>query len=132
MDAVNEATSIKIPARPEYIGVARLIIAAFAGFFGFGDEEIEDIKIAVSEACTSAILQLHKETRLEKPTVEIASYLRDHKLVIDVKYGAKEAAPVPPAEKDLGMSILTCIMDKVEIIRAKDHGTILRLIKDIP
>lgn len=137
MKNYNQPTSIKIPAKPEYIGVARLITAAYAGFLGFDGEMTEDIKIAVSEACTNAILQLHKESQPESSMVEVLSYAEDNRLVIEVKYPTKKAIPVEKTsaqlyERDLGMSILTSIMDKVEIMKAKDHNITLKLIKKIP
>nr|WP_263324197.1 anti-sigma B factor RsbW [Neobacillus sp. Marseille-Q6967] len=46
---------MKIPAKPEYVGVIRLTISGIASRMGYTYEEIEDIKIAVSEACTNAV-----------------------------------------------------------------------------
>jgi serine/threonine-protein kinase RsbW len=46
---------MKIPAKPEYIGVIRLTLSGIANRIGYTYEEIEDIKIAVSEACTNAV-----------------------------------------------------------------------------
>lgn len=137
MNVLNETTSIKIPAKPEYVGVARLISAAFARFLGFDSETAEDIKIAVSEACTNAILQVHKEPHDEDKTVEIIAYESDDNFVIDVKYASRDAAMLQrahaqPSERDLGMDLLTSIMDKVEMIKSKDHEVILRLAKKIP
>jgi serine/threonine-protein kinase RsbW len=133
----EQPTSITIPAKPEYVGVARLVIAAFAGFLGFDNETVEDIKIAVSEACTSAILQLHKEGRPEDRSVEINAYAEDKRLVIDIGFATREATSIEKTrmhlkERDLGMSVLTSIMDKVEVVRTKDNGVILRLVKEIP
>lgn len=137
MKVVNQLTSIKIPAKPEYIGLARLLTAAYAGLLGFDNEAMEDIKIAVSEACTNAMLQLHKESHADKSVVEVDSYSELNKLFIDIKYMTKEASPVEKlraqlSERDLGMSILTSIMDKVEIMKTKDWQMVLRLIKKIP
>lgn len=139
MDVFNEATSIKIPAKPEFVGVARLITAAFAGFLGFDSETVEDIKIAVSEACTSAIIQVHKDARDESKAgakmVELVAYEADSELIIDVKYAVKDAAAIKThaqtADRDLGMDLLTSIMDKVELIKEKDHEIVLRLSKHI-
>jgi serine/threonine-protein kinase RsbW len=137
VDALLDTTSVKIPAKPEYVGVARLITAAFAGFLGFDSEAVEDIKIAVSEACTNAILQLHKDSLDGNQEVELGAYRQDDELVIDVKYIAKDtgaaAKPLAPSpDRDLGMDLLTSIMDKVEMIKVRDHEVILRLVKQIP
>ncbi|MBE0448107.1 MAG: ATP-binding protein [Actinobacteria bacterium] len=137
MNDFGQPTSITIPAKPEYVGIARLVIAAFAGLLGFDNEAVEDIKIAVSEVCTSAILQLHKEGRLENRSVEISAYVKNRDLVIDVGFATKEAASLEKThtqlkERDLGMSVLTSIMDKVEIMKTRNNAVILRLSKRVP
>lgn len=43
---------LKVPAKPEYMLVIRLTTSAVASRAGFGVDEIEDIKLAVSEAGT--------------------------------------------------------------------------------
>ena len=46
---------MKIPAKPDYLGVIRLTLSGIANRMGYTYEEIEDIKIALSEACTNAV-----------------------------------------------------------------------------
>jgi serine/threonine-protein kinase RsbW len=41
-----------VPGKPEYVGVVRLAISSAANTAGFDVEDIEDIKVAVSEVCT--------------------------------------------------------------------------------
>jgi anti-sigma regulatory factor (Ser/Thr protein kinase) len=53
MDRVVE---LEIPARPEFVGIARMAVGALAGIRpGLPYERIDDLRIVVSEACTSAI-----------------------------------------------------------------------------
>lgn len=47
--------SIEFPASPECVGTARIFAAAVARHYGSDAMEIEDVKIALSEACTKAI-----------------------------------------------------------------------------
>jgi serine/threonine-protein kinase RsbW len=47
---------LEIPARAEFVALARLVVSSFASTsFGLEDDRIDDLKIAVSEACTNAI-----------------------------------------------------------------------------
>ena len=46
---------IRLPAKAQYIGVARLTISGLASRLGFSYDEIEDLKIAASEAVTNAV-----------------------------------------------------------------------------
>lgn len=52
---------MKIPAKPEYIGVIRLTLSGIASRMGFMYEAIEDLKIVVSEAILNAIPFAYQE-----------------------------------------------------------------------
>jgi len=52
---------IKIPAKAQYVGVARLTISGLASRLNFTFEEIEDLKIAASEAITNAVQHAYKD-----------------------------------------------------------------------
>jgi len=55
MNQVMDYIEMKIPAKPDYVGVIRLTLSGIASRMGFTYEEIEDIKIAISEATTNAV-----------------------------------------------------------------------------
>src|SRR5690625_3327446 len=46
---------LKIPAKAEFVGVSRLLISGKASRLHFTFEEIEDMKLAVAEACTNTV-----------------------------------------------------------------------------
>lgn len=47
---------LEIPALPEFVGIARMAVAALAGVRpGLDYDRVDDLRIVVSEACTSAI-----------------------------------------------------------------------------
>ena len=48
--------SLEIPPRSPYVGVVRLTVASLARGAGLEEETVEDLKIAVSEACANAVL----------------------------------------------------------------------------
>jgi serine/threonine-protein kinase RsbW len=53
---MDQVVELEIPARPEFVGVARMAISALAGIRpGLAYERVDDLRIVVSEACTSAI-----------------------------------------------------------------------------
>jgi serine/threonine-protein kinase RsbW len=47
---------IEIPSRTVYVGVVRLALASLARDAGVDEDTVEDLKIAVSEACANAVL----------------------------------------------------------------------------
>ena len=50
-----ELVELRIPARPEWVALARLAAATVANRVHFSLDDIEDIKIAVAEACAAVI-----------------------------------------------------------------------------
>lgn len=46
---------VKFPAKPQYVSVIRLMVSGLATRVGFSYDEIEDMKIAVSEAVTNVV-----------------------------------------------------------------------------
>ena len=56
----KEVITLTIPAKPEYVSIARLTISGIATRMQFTIEEIDDLKIAISEACTNAVQHAHK------------------------------------------------------------------------
>jgi len=53
----NQARRVElhIPAEPEWVGVARLTAAGIASRLEFSIEDLEDLKLAVAEACNCCI-----------------------------------------------------------------------------
>lgn len=76
---------IEIPPRTPYVGVVRLAITSLGRSAGLGEEAVDDLKIAVSEACANAVLAL------EEAGIEDAVAVRwtdeADQIVVDVEYG---------------------------------------------
>jgi len=52
----SQVVELAIPARTDYVALARVVIVAAARAWpGLGEERLEDLQLAVSEACTNAI-----------------------------------------------------------------------------
>lgn len=47
--------TLEVPADPAYIGTARMFASTLARHFEVADETVEDLKVAVSEACSRAL-----------------------------------------------------------------------------
>jgi serine/threonine-protein kinase RsbW len=52
---MTPAAELRIPALPEYVGLARLVIAQAARQAGVTQDRVQDVKIAVDEALTNAV-----------------------------------------------------------------------------
>ncbi|HVM05998.1 MAG TPA: ATP-binding protein [Acidimicrobiales bacterium] len=54
--ADDPVIELEIPARAEYVGLARLVVSSLASARrALADDRVDDLKLAVSEACTNAI-----------------------------------------------------------------------------
>lgn len=118
--------SLSLPNAPEYVGVVRLTLSGIANRMGFNIEEIEDLKVAVAEACTNAITHGCGDGNY---TVEF-SILQD-KLQIEVVDTGKgfdykriqDPDLTKPREGGLGIFIIKSLMDEVEFFNNKRCGT---------
>jgi serine/threonine-protein kinase RsbW len=123
--------SIRIPASPEWVGVARLATAGFASRSGMSIEDIEDLKLAVAEACNCCI---------QNPgagDVRIECALDETRITIAVERsgtaarGATHASSTGDASEvgGLGVFIIRALMDDVTYASDQTSGTKLTLTK---
>jgi serine/threonine-protein kinase RsbW len=47
--------TLEVPADPAYVGTARIFASTLARHFEVADETVEDLKVAISEACSRAL-----------------------------------------------------------------------------
>ncbi|ARK28618.1 anti-sigma B factor RsbW [Halalkalibacter krulwichiae] len=118
---------MSVPAKPEYVGVIRLTVSGIANRVGFTYDEIEDMKIAVAEACTNVVNHAYEEGGV----MNVSFYLYEDKIEIvvadqgqsfDIASVRDQLGPVnadrPVAdlkEGGLGLFLINTLMDKVEI-----------------
>ncbi len=48
---------LEVPSRSEWVGIVRLAVAGVASKLPFDDAQIDDLKLAASEACALCVLQ---------------------------------------------------------------------------
>ncbi len=130
----RELVKVTFPARPEFVSVARLTAATVAARRGFTYDEIEDLKIAVGEACTSLLIAGSGE---EGP-ITVRFLLGDHSLEVQVEAKGPAIPVQKPAagpgaafdEAGLGIFLMQCLVDEVEAQHDQATGvTRLRLVK---
>jgi serine/threonine-protein kinase RsbW len=74
MSQAYDYIEMNIPAKPDFIGVIRLTLSGIASRMGFTYDEIEDLKIATSEACTNAVQHAYKENNLGEVKIRFGLY----------------------------------------------------------
>jgi serine/threonine-protein kinase RsbW len=130
---------LEIPARSEYLVVARQVVAAAASVEPtFRDERIDDLRIAVSEATTNAI-EAHADLE-HADRIKIRCNLGEDSIEVEVvdEGGGFDPDQVegPPAiddparlewERGLGIPLMKQYADETEI-RPTRGGTAVRLV----
>ncbi len=132
---MSDTISLRIPCNTNYISIARTTAALIASKLDFDIESIEDIRIAVSEACNNAI----QHSQQNNSYFEIEYILEKNTFIariIDSGKGYDENAYQEPDLKELnesglGIFIMKALMDEVEINASKDEGTCVKLSKYI-
>lgn len=130
-----------IPAMSENEALARSVVGAFAARLDPTLEEVEDIRTAVSEAVTNAII--HGYEGMQEGEVTLYAAAQGRQLFLEVQdhgrgIGNIEQARAPfyTSRPDLersgmGFTIMESFMDQVEVISGPGQGTVVRMVKTI-
>lgn len=121
--AGTERIELTVPGRPEYVVVVRLASAAIAGRMAFSFDDIEDLKVAIGEVCTAAILE-------GAPNVRVTFEVGGDGLAVLVRHHAAKPRR-HAADEELDKLLVRVLMD--EVSTDVDGGERLtRLIKRTP
>jgi len=122
---VSNQIELTLPINPAYVSAARLTASSIASRLGFGIEEIEDIKTAVSEACTLIIEKIAcKNKNSFKLIFKPESNSVDITFLItgDIKNTQE-------FDQETSMIMIKALMDKIEI-KPKENGILILLTKN--
>ena len=96
---------IRVPAKSQYVSVIRLTISGLAMRVGFTYDEIEDLKIATSEAVTNVVHHAYKaneDGEVEEVKSKIGPYHEDENVAL-------------LREGGLGIFLMETLMDEVKL-----------------
>ncbi len=102
----RDTISLSIPKKPEYMSLIRLTTMGIGQQANLSIDEIEDLKVSVSEAC----VHIMKIDSLEE--VKIKFTIDEGKIVVDIDNVEKEEASRSD-EARLGLLIVEALMDEV-------------------
>jgi serine/threonine-protein kinase RsbW len=136
---VDGVVELEIPARAEFVALARLVVSSFASTsFGLEDDRIDDLKIAVSEACTNAI-EAHGvadtdervQIRCEDTEDHLEVRIEDRGRGFDPQTLPEHPPVTDPTrlkfERGLGIPLIRSLVDDVDI-SSSDKGTQVRIV----
>ena len=137
-----KTASIKIESRTERLIAVRDFVSEAARSFGFGDEDISKIALAVDEACTNIIKHAYRSDPTKIIWVNVSAGNGTFMIAIQDEGARFNPSQVhPPDMKEylthyrrggLGIYLMKSLMDKVEYSIAPGKSNEVRLTKYLP
>lgn len=117
---------LQLPPDVAFIGLARLVVVAAARQTGMADERVEDLRTAVSEAVTNAVVAHQRAGQGERVRISFGPRGDDgfEVTIADAGPGFEPQAPAELGARDwsveggLGVTVIRGLADDVRFIRA--------------
>ncbi|MDG9726349.1 MULTISPECIES: ATP-binding protein [unclassified Streptomyces] len=123
---------LRFSALPEHVRTARLVAAAVARRAGVDEAVLDEVRLAVGEACTRAV-GLHQHVGITAP-VKVSLIEEEKQFSIEVGDEAPHAVPgagnpgavddVEAEEDEMGLAVISGLVDDVEVTAGEDGGLI--------
>ncbi|HOO30171.1 MAG: anti-sigma F factor [Bacillota bacterium] len=134
---VNHA-KVEFDAIPGNLGFARVAAASFAAGLGFTVEDLEDIKLAVSEAVSNCVIHAYPGPGEARPTVLMVMEARESEFVVSIEDKGIGIADVAMARKPgvttdserlgMGFTLMEALADQVDVKSELGVGTRVEMI----
>lgn len=108
---------------PPYVATARMFAASLARQFDLDEERIEDLKLAVSEACARAVATGGRNGRLD-----VTAEHRGDRLVFEIAQGEDSSGDDPMSEAlqaGLHLELIAALFPDAEAA-ARPDGLVIR------
>jgi serine/threonine-protein kinase RsbW len=127
---------LEFPPKPEFVRLARHTVGALARLHDIRDDVVDDIKLAVSEACTTAV----GTPGAEREPLVIRASATGQSLAIDIfdpsSTVLREIVGDPseldtedlPFERALALPVIRGLVDQVGVTPRDGGGTTLRMV----
>lgn len=138
--STGELVRLEIPPKPQFVSLCRLALTAICREHSFADDEIADLKLAITEACSNSIKHAYHDGggsngHGSPDKVYVTYQVKSDRLVVEVRDHGKGFDWQGPNEHELpegglGISIIQAVCDEFEVLRPSDGpGARLRLTK---
>jgi serine/threonine-protein kinase RsbW len=105
--AESRDVSLTIPARPDYLVLARLALSAVCRLTPLSPEEVADLKLAITEAANDFVEDSPPD--VEEGQLSFAFKLLDDRLLLRLD---GPAVSIPAVEQELGRAIIDATVDE--------------------
>ncbi|WP_338826597.1 anti-sigma F factor [Neomoorella thermoacetica] len=136
-EQVENSMALEFLSLPENVGLARVAVATFAAQVDMTLNELEEIKVAVSEAVSNAIIHGYegKPRGMVRVTAEhtaaglVITVTDQGRGIQDVALAMQPAYSTDPERMGLGFAFMQSFMDEVEVTSEVNRGTTVRMLK---
>ncbi|MCR4398403.1 MAG: anti-sigma F factor [Firmicutes bacterium] len=133
---VRNRVHIEVDSVPENIGLVRLAVAGMAAHARFTLAEVEEIKVAVSEAVSNSVIHGYRDGR---GVIKVTAVLEPGGMRVTVRDEGSGMADVEecrrargggdPERMGLGFMFMESLMDSLEVESSPGRGTTVRMFK---
>ncbi|MBN7773358.1 ATP-binding protein [Clostridium aminobutyricum] len=132
---MSDCIKFRVPGKPEYIRVVRMGVSALACNVGFDVEAVDDIKLAVDEACKA--ITCHGANSWTN-VYEVACEVYEDKMIIsvsDLGDGRElekqyRACKNCPQDGDFALILIKTLMNDVEIKGGSEEQKSIVMVKN--
>ncbi|MFE5321050.1 anti-sigma B factor RsbW [Paenibacillus sp. NPDC056579] len=138
MNWENRTVSMTLPAEAEFIDLVRLTLYGICTKIGFTYEEIEDMKVAVAEACNNAVVHAYEpgnigtmDIRFDMLDNGIRITVKDEGASFDYEEKAQQASSLHQKSLEeaniggLGIYLMQALMDEVDVMSGRGTEVVL-------
>jgi anti-sigma regulatory factor (Ser/Thr protein kinase) len=124
--AVTSDVRLTLPARPENIPVIRHVLGAFAEALRLPPDVVEDMRLAVTEACSNVVR--HAYAGEEPGPIDVVVRPNGEHLDVIVADRGRGMGPSPDVDgPGLGLPLIAALADSIEVQDAPIRGNRLRM-----
>jgi len=132
----EDTIELTIPCHPRYLGVARLLVGGLGAQAGLSVDDVDDLKVAVSEAVTNVMDHAYGGgtegrvlVRYRPAAGELAVEIEDTGAGFDPARLPSGGPPKPGPEGGLGLYLVRELTDSMKIESAPGSGTKITITK---
>lgn len=136
---MSQQIKLSIPAISKYVSVVRLTASGLAAKIGFSSDDIEDIKVAVSEACNNSVQYAYPEKKDDNQVdicftpdnKELTIEITDNGIGFDINNPPKRDITDDDIHMGLGLEFIKKLMTTAKVDSSPGKGTKITMTKRI-
>jgi anti-sigma regulatory factor (Ser/Thr protein kinase) len=127
--AEAERFTLELPPDPAFVSTARMFASTLARHFEIAEDSVEDLKLAVSEACTRALAAEEVDR-----TLSVTASRDDGRLIFEISQGelpplAEADTPTPSHQElaaGLSFELITALFADAELVSGAEGSPVVR------